>query len=198
MLHCFICWEYWREQCAFIGCIVTLSVKVVNIIIYIYSKSINITVIPKTDWYRYTLGFDVCYSDVNVTLSTLYSYAVAICLVILVFVRIVMKLLKELEQWFPKWAVPSPGGRWDYLRGRWRWAPPSELFAYLRLTRLEPRSKHLPRFGFKVLLLLSLSKLFPLVTFVCIYDSELSQVTRWPIIGNSYWFSYKLVTVHLW
>jgi hypothetical protein len=72
---------------------------------------------------------------------------------------------------FPKWAVPPPGGQWDYQGGRWRWAPLSAMFAYLQLTRLEPRAKHLPRFVFKVLLLLLLSKLFPLVMFVCIYDS---------------------------
>jgi hypothetical protein len=76
-----------------------------------------------------------------------------------------------------------PGGRLDYLGGRWRWAPPSALFAYLRLTRLEPRAKHLPRYVFKVLLLLSLSKLFPLVTFVCIYDSELSQDSQLLVIA---------------
>jgi hypothetical protein len=56
----------------------------------------------------------------------------------------------RVGHWFPKWAVPPPGGRWDYLGGRWRWAPPSALFVYLRLTRLEPRAKHLPRFVFKV------------------------------------------------
>jgi hypothetical protein len=83
-----------------------------------------------------------------------------------------------LQHWFPKWALPPPGGQWDYLEGCWRWAPLSALFANLRLTRLEPRAKYLPHFVFKVLLLLLLSKLFPLVTFVCIYDSELSQVTR--------------------
>jgi hypothetical protein len=24
---------------------------------------------------------------------------------------------KSLVQWFPKWAVPPPGGRWDYRGG---------------------------------------------------------------------------------
>jgi hypothetical protein len=75
------------------------------------------------------------------------------------------------------------GGGGDYLRGRWRWAPPSALFAYLRLTRLKPRAKHLPRFIFKVLMLLSLSKLFPSVTFVCIYNSELSQDSQLLVIA---------------
>jgi hypothetical protein len=87
-------------------------------------------------------------------------------------------IVKSSRSVVPKVGCTARGGRWDYLAGRWRWAPPSALFAYLRLTRLEPRAKHLPRFVFKVLLLLSLSKLFSLVTFVCIYDSELSQVTR--------------------
>jgi hypothetical protein len=25
--------------------------------------------------------------------------------------------IKGLEHWFPKWAVPPPGGRWDYVGG---------------------------------------------------------------------------------
>jgi hypothetical protein len=78
----------------------------------------------------------------------------------------------------PKVGCTTPWGAVVLPRGRWMWAPPSALFAYLRLTRLEPRAKHLPRFVFNVLQLLSISKLFPLVTFVCIYESELSQVTR--------------------
>jgi hypothetical protein len=28
------------------------------------------------------------------------------------------KITDALEQWFPKWAVPPPGGRWDYRGGR--------------------------------------------------------------------------------
>ena len=27
-------------------------------------------------------------------------------------------LLYCVEQWFPKWAIPPPGGRWDYRSGR--------------------------------------------------------------------------------
>jgi hypothetical protein len=50
----------------------------------------------------------------------------------------------------PKVGCTAPWGRWDYLAGRWRWAPPSALFAYLRLTRQEPKAKHLPRFVFKI------------------------------------------------
>jgi len=25
----------------------------------------------------------------------------------------------DIEQWFPKWAVPPPWGWWETLRGRW-------------------------------------------------------------------------------
>jgi hypothetical protein len=42
------------------------------------------------------------------------------------------KPLWTLYQWFPKWGVPPPGGRW-------RWAPPSALFAYLRFKWLQTR-----------------------------------------------------------
>jgi hypothetical protein len=38
-----------------------------------------------------------------------------------------------VNQRFPNWAVPSPGGRWDYIVGRWKWAFPIALFANLRL-----------------------------------------------------------------
>jgi hypothetical protein len=33
----------------------------------------------------------------------------------------------------PKVGCTAPWWRWDYLGGRWRWAPPSVLLAYLRL-----------------------------------------------------------------
>jgi hypothetical protein len=82
----------------------------------------------------------------------------------------------DADQWFPKWAVPPSGGTVGLPRGALE-VGPSERVVRL-FTFDQARAKHLPRFVFKVLPLLSLSKLFPLVTFVCIYDSELSKVTR--------------------
>lgn len=49
------------------------------------------------------------------------------------FIYIFNVVKYAVNQWFPNWSIPSPGGRWDYLVGRWRWAFPIALFPYLRL-----------------------------------------------------------------
>jgi hypothetical protein len=80
-----------------------------------------------------------------------------------------------LTHWFRKWAVPPPGGRWDYLgglrgQGALQVGPSERVVSLFTFDRLEPIAKHLLRCVFKIVLLLSLSELCPLVTFIYIYD----------------------------
>jgi hypothetical protein len=107
----------------------------------------------------------------------------------------------------PKLCCTAPWERWGYLRGakrqggcrgRWRWAPSCTLFPYSRLTRLEPRADHFPRFVFKISCSYRFQSYFLwscllLFTILSCHKSEDSQLL---VIAID--FLYKLVIVRLW
>jgi hypothetical protein len=58
------------------------------------------------------VGLTVC------TNNTIFMLNVAVGLTVSTNTTISIHDCSRVDQWFPKWAVPTPGGRWDYRGGR--------------------------------------------------------------------------------